>query len=117
MKPDTVYRVEAPGGTVSEARSSADGVLAGVAAGAIGRYTIFDGRTAVASIGVSLLTVTETSLATVDQLQFRELSVAAAGQMLKSDHPLWPELAAAGFVLLLVEWWYFQRRPGAQVIR
>jgi hypothetical protein len=71
----------------------------------------------VASLGVSLLTVTETSLATVDQLQFREMSVAAAGEMLKTDHPLWPALAAAGFMLLLVEWWYFQRRPGGLVLR
>ena len=70
-----------------------------------------------ASLGASLLTVTETSLATVDQLQFRELAVGAAGEMLKTDHPLWPELAVAGFLLLLIEWWYFQRRPGGLVLR
>ena len=66
---------------------------------------------------MSLLTVTETSLATVPQLQFRELSVGAAGTMLKSDHPLWGEFAAVGFVLLLVEWWYFQRRPGGALAK
>jgi hypothetical protein len=37
--------------------------------------------------------------------------------MLKSDHPLWPALAGVGFALLLAEWWYFQRRPGAAVLR
>jgi hypothetical protein len=117
LKPDTIYRIEAPDGSVSEVRSSGDGVLAGVAAPAIGRYTIRDGGTTVASIGASLLTYSETSLATVDQLQFRELSVGAAGEMLRTDHPLWPDLAAIGFLLLLVEWWYFQRKPGGMAIR
>ncbi|MGE5191643.1 MAG: vWA domain-containing protein [Deltaproteobacteria bacterium] len=117
LKPDTIYRVEAPDGSVSEVRSSGDGVLAGVAAPAIGRYTIREGGTTVASMGASLLTFSETSLASVDQLQFRELSVGAAGELLRTDHPLWPELAAAGFLLLLVEWWYFQRRPGGITVR
>jgi len=111
LKPETVYQVQAPDGSVSEAPSATDGTLSGVAAPAIGRYTIREGSTSVASIGVSLLTVSETSLATVEQLQFRELSVGVAGTMLKSDHPLWGAFAAVGFVLLLVEWWYFQRRP------
>jgi hypothetical protein len=117
LKPDTIYKVEAPDGSVSEVRSAGDGVLGGVAAPAIGRYTIREGGTTVASMGASLLTFSETSLATVDQLQFRELSVAAAGEMLRTDHPLWPELAGAGFLLLLVEWWYFQRRPGGIAVR
>ena len=26
--------------------------------------------------------------------------------------PLWPTFALAGLGVLLVEWWYFQRRPG-----
>jgi len=117
LKPETVYQVQAPDGSISEARTATDGTLSGVAAPSIGRYTIREGRTEVASIGVSLLTVSETSLATVEQLQFRELSVGVAGTMLKSDHPLWGVFAAFGFALLLVEWWYFQRRPGGVMRR
>jgi hypothetical protein len=117
LKPDVLYDVQAPDGTRSPVRAASDGVLSGVAAPAIGRYTIAESGRQVASIGVSLLTVTETALATVDQLQFRELAVGKAGEMLKSDHPLWPTLAAFGFALLLAEWWYFQRRPGAAVLR
>ena len=111
LKPEMVYQVQAPDGTVLEARTSADGTLSGVAAPTIGRYTIREGSTSVASIGVSLLTVSETSLAAVEQLQFRELKVGVAGTMLKSDRPLWAYFAAIGFALLLFEWWYFQRRP------
>jgi Ca-activated chloride channel family protein len=117
LKPDALYDVQLPDGTRSPARAASDGVLSGVAAPAIGRYTIADSGREVASIGVSLLTVTETALATVDQLQFRELAVGKAGEMLKSDHPLWPALAGVGFALLLAEWWYFQRRPGAALLR
>jgi hypothetical protein len=117
LKADALYDVRAPDGTHSPARAASDGVLSGVAAPAIGRYAIFEGSREVASIGVSLLTVNETALSTVDQLQFRELAVGKAGEMLKSDHPLWPALAGVGFALLLVEWWYFQRRPGALVLR
>lgn len=112
LKPNQVYQVQAPDGSVADARTSTDGTLAGVALPMIGRYTIREGSTEVASIGVSLLTVTETSLASVPQLQFREMSVGASAALLKSDQPLWVWFAAIGFVLLLVEWWYFQRKPG-----
>ncbi len=117
LKPNTVYQVQAPDGSIADARTATDGSLTGVAASTIGRYSIREGSTEVASIGVSLLTVNETSLAAVEQLQFREMSVGVAGTMLKSDHPLWGVFAAIGFVLLLVEWWYFQRRPGGALVK
>src|SRR5262249_38754080 len=111
VEPETEYTIEAPDGSQSQVRSSVDGLLSGIAAPEIGRYKIRDGSTVLASIGVSLLTVSETSLATIDQLQFRDLKVSASGELLKTDRPLWPIFAAAGFVLLLAEWWLFQRRP------
>jgi hypothetical protein len=111
VEPEREYTIEAPDGSESQVRSSVDGLLSGIAAPEIGRYKIRDGSTVLASIGVSLLTVSETSLATIDQLQFRDLRVSASGALLKTDRPLWPIFAAAGFVLLLAEWWLFQRRP------
>jgi hypothetical protein len=117
LQPEKEYDVKAPDDSVSRVRSSVDGTLSGVAAPAIGRYAIHDGSAELVSIGVSLLTVSETSLATVDHLQFRELKVGAAAAMLKSDRPLWPWFAGAGFALLLLEWWYFQKRPGGILIR
>lgn len=117
LAPEKPYDVHAPDGSVSQVRSAVDGTLLGVAAPSIGRYVIRDGSTEIASIGVSLLTVGESSLATVEQLQFRELKVGAAAAMLKSDRPLWPWFAGAGFTLLLAEWWYFQKRPGGLLVR
>jgi hypothetical protein len=62
-------------------------------------------------VGVSLLSSGETSLASVDKLLFPEVAVAAASTALKSDQPLWRWFAAGAFVFLLMEWWYFQKRP------
>ncbi|MFN0051968.1 MAG: VWA domain-containing protein [Planctomycetales bacterium] len=112
LQPDSEYTVQTPDGQSVDARTNADGLLSGVAAPAIGKYSIRRGGQEVASVGVSLLTGSESSLATVDRLQFRELAVGAADSLLKTDRPLWTLLAGIGFCLLIVEWWYFQRRPG-----
>jgi Ca-activated chloride channel homolog len=111
LKPETSYRITGPDGKTTDARSNADGLLTGVPAPALGRYTISEGGREAASIGVSMLAPAESSLASVDRLQFREVGVGAASTMLKSDRPLWPLFASLGFVLLLAEWWCFQRRP------
>ncbi len=38
--------------------------------------------------------------------------MAATNDRIDADRPLWPSFALAGLGVLLVEWWYFQRRPG-----
>lgn len=111
LSPDTTYTITGPDGGSISAASNAEGRLSGVAAPAVGRYTVSEGGREVASIGVSLLAATESALTSVDRLQFREVAVGAATTLLKSDRPLWPLFALLGFGLLLVEWWYFQKRP------
>jgi hypothetical protein len=55
---------------------------------------------------------TETRLEAVDKLQFPEVSVSASAEAVApADVPLWSWLAGIGLVVLLVEWWYFQKRP------
>lgn len=111
LRPGTSYNFTAPDGESHEFSSNADGVVSGVPAPIIGRYTATAGSSQAASIGVSLLSPTETSLAGVDQLQFREIAVGAAESLLKNDRPLWPWFAGLAFCFLLVEWWVYQRRP------
>lgn len=113
----TQFRVSGPGGVDETVQTSETGVLAGVAAPAVGRYVVYDGGRAVANLGVSLLSAGETSLRVVDRLDFSEVSVAAADTPLKSDKPLWTWFAVIAFGALLVEWWYFQRRPGGALAR
>lgn len=112
LKPNRPYRVTLPDGTEHECKTDSDGILSGVPAPLVGRYVVRESRKTVANIGVSLLNATETTLKAAPEIQFRELSVAASEATFESDHPLWPMLTIAAFGLLLVEWWYFQRRPG-----
>ena len=62
-------------------------------------------------MGVSLINSTETSLKGVDEIQFREVKVGAESERVKTDKPLWSTLAVIAFVVLMLEWWYFQKRP------
>jgi hypothetical protein len=59
----------------------------------------------------SALNSTETSLYGVKDIQFSELKVSASEEQLKMDKPLWHKLAAVAFGFLLLEWWFFQKKP------
>ena len=89
------------------------GAVAGIPAAQIGEYTFTAGGAA-RTIGASLLSTSETSLATVSEMEFGDrISVATATSTPRTDHSLWWPLALAGFIVLLVEWWWFQRRTVA----
>jgi hypothetical protein len=104
--------VTSPDGSATVHRSSAEGVLAGIAAPMIGRYFVDSGTGEPEMFGVSLQSVTETQLEGVDTLKVKEVRVTAATTRLQTDRPLWPWLALLGFSLLLLEWLLFQKRPG-----
>ncbi|MBW3543200.1 MAG: hypothetical protein KY476_23345, partial [Planctomycetes bacterium] len=110
LEPDKLYGIEGPRGFQAEVRSRRDGTLSGVPAPRVGEYVLSTGGGEAVRLGVSLLDTRETSLVAVDAIQFDELSVEASGAELQRDRPLWPMLALAGFGVLLVEWWFFQRR-------
>jgi hypothetical protein len=112
LERDRTYRVAGPDGARTEARSTAEAVVSGVPAPRVGQYDYSDGGRTAARVGASLLDTGETSLASVREIRFRELSVEAAEGKIKSDRPLWPAFAMIGFCVLLTEWWFFQRRPG-----
>jgi Ca-activated chloride channel family protein len=109
---ETAYVIDGPDGNRETITASPTGLVAGASASTAGRYVIRQGTDVVTSLGVSLLAPTETALAAVDKLQFPETSVATSETAISTDRPLWGWFAAAGLVLLLGEWWCFQRRPG-----
>ncbi len=119
LLPERDYRVTSPGGkgllvnsSWSRTISTDDqGMLRGVPAPKIGVYEVADGGDVVRRVGASLLDEGESSLASVEEIQFREVAVGAAETTVKNDKPLWKYLAIGAFVVLLIEWWYFQRRP------
>ena len=112
LQAETTYGITRPDGTRVRVKSNAEAELSGVPAPKIGRYVVSDGEDDLVQIGVSLLDARETKLSAVDEIRFREISVTAQESAVSTDRPLWYFLALAGFVLLLIEWWYFQSRRG-----
>ena len=111
LAPETGYRVSGPHGYSDSGTSDKDGYVIGLAAPFVGMYEI-TGAAEPQRIGVSLLASRETSMETVDKLTFPEkISVNATDVVVKSDRPLWGWFTLAGLGLLVVEWWYFQKKP------
>lgn len=111
ITPETELRISGPNGHSDTAKSDKDGFLSGIAAPYVGLYEI-TGTTEPMKMGASLVSSNETGLNTVEKLRFPDsVSVGAATTMLKTDQPLWGWFATSGLVFLLVEWWYFQKRP------
>ena len=110
ITPDTEVQISGPNGQHETATSDSNGLLSGVSAQSVGGYEITGSGDPI-KIGVSLISSSETGLRVAETLTFPEVSISAATTALKTDQPLWHWFAMAGLVLLLVEWWYFQKRP------
>ncbi|HEX8295444.1 MAG TPA: BatA and WFA domain-containing protein [Chthoniobacteraceae bacterium] len=109
VAPEQTYQLEGPRQLRREERSDARGLLTGLPAPHAGEY-VLHGSSEPIRLGVSLLSPSETSLAAVDRIEFNDqLSVAAATVAPKSNRSLWWALACAGFLVLLLEWWWFNR--------
>ena len=86
-------------------------MLAGVPAQQAGFYEIRQGSNKEMRVGVSLLSAEETQLLASEQINFNELAVTTAQADIKVDRPLWPVLAGLALVMLIIEWWFYHKRP------
>ncbi|MCA9098909.1 MAG: VWA domain-containing protein, partial [Planctomycetaceae bacterium] len=93
------YAIIGPDGSRETAQSGGDGLLSGIAAEKVGRYRIEQGGTQVASVGISLIQPLETSMKTVEDLEFPEVTVESSVDLLKSDTPIWHWLVLFGFAM------------------
>jgi len=108
--PDVSCSITGPGNFRRTAQADKQGRLTGIPAPRAGEYTITASGGSPQTVGVSLLSATETSLAAVDKLHFNDqLTVAATTAPVKSDRALWWAIALTAFLALLAEWWWFQR--------
>ena len=112
VQPSKSYEVRGPGGLAQTLTSDERGGLLGAAAPRVGRYSITGPGAPPGEFGASLLSTTETLLRPVKEIQFSEVSVAASKTAGKTDHSFWDALALTALFVLLVEWWYYQRKPG-----
>jgi hypothetical protein len=111
LLPNRTYSISGPAGEPVERKSDRDGVLSGVPCPRVGLYSISEGGSVVSRVGAGLLSPRETSLESEEEILFNEdLSVAASSETLKTERPLWKTLAILAFLVLLGEWWYFQRK-------
>jgi Ca-activated chloride channel family protein len=112
LTPNATYLVRGPDELTRTEIAGADGVLSGIPAPRAGWYTFeLDGKE-VARIGASVLDVRETTLASVQKIGFEELSVSASEGTIQTNRQLWPIMAFLALMLLVCEWWYFNRRSG-----
>ncbi len=111
MKPDTGYDIKTPDGKKFTEKTGVGGKLTGIPALKAGDYVVSEGGTVKAEIHASLLNRRETMLTGIDKIEFGELSVSAEKKAVKSPQPLWKWLAIFAFIMLLFEWWFFNKPP------
>lgn len=103
-------KVDGPAGKRTE-RLSETGIATGIPAPRIGEYQL-TGPGGDYRVGASLLSFQETSLKAVDEVKFGDsVAVTAAETTTKTDRSLWWLVALLGYCVLLLEWWWFQRKP------
>jgi hypothetical protein len=113
LAPGGRYQIQTPGQSIEPATADDHGIVSGVAAPQAGYYSILENGAQRRRVGAALLSPSETSLAGVAQIEFNEqLQVAAASAVVKTDWPLWPTLLMVALGVMLVEWWFFQKKPG-----
>lgn len=110
MEPETEFHVTGPHGFTDSGKSDKDGFLMGLGAPYVGTYEVTGGAEP-QRIGISLIASRESSMESVEKLNFPEVTVSATETVVKTDEPLWGWFAFAGLGLLIVEWWYFQKKP------
>ena len=116
VEADRSYTIRTPDGQQIPATSTATGLLTGIPAARVGRYDVMEGAELTTSVGTGLLNATESTLKSVEEIRFSELTVSAEQtNKIDSDRPLWWILALLAFAVMLFEWWYFQRARGAAV--
>ncbi|QDU78787.1 hypothetical protein Pla110_04910 [Polystyrenella longa] len=108
---ETDYNITGPHDLSRKLSSDNHGILAGISAPYVGEYEIREGGDLIARRGASLVNPHESSLVSNNKIQFDELPVSAAAQRVDTDKPLWRYLAFGAFGFLILEWWFFQRRP------
>jgi hypothetical protein len=110
MPADTTVNIAGPAGYSRSEKSGSDGRLSGVSAPRVGVYTVSGSGEPIA-VGASLLSAAESALGGVEQIEFAEqLKVSATSAAPRVDRSLWWPLSCIALVVLLAEWWWFNRR-------
>lgn len=113
LEPSKEYSVTGPDNKSISVTTSEKGVLDGVPALISGTYKISDGAEDIHNISVSLLSQSETSLEKLNSVKFNEMSVSVSEEEAQTDKSLWGLVTLIAFIFLVLEWWFYQKRPGS----
>jgi hypothetical protein len=75
----------------------------------LGVYTVFSGQTVIGYFAVNLFDAGESNIRPAASIQIGRIQVAPTARDAQGQLEIWPWLAAAAFLLLLVEWWVYHR--------
>jgi len=112
LKANTQYTVKGPEGLSETTTSSNKGLISGIPSLNSGNYEVYENNELVQTIGMSLLSSTETSLQKLSSVKFNEITVTVNEEEAQTDKSLWGMITFIAFLFLIVEWWYFQKKPG-----
>lgn len=101
--------VSGPGRFRQTLRVGEKGILEGVSAPRAGVYEVNCEGSEPVSIAANLLSSKESTLQSVNVIEFEEQSVAGTPSRLQSDRPVWSIVALLAFAVFVLEWWFFQR--------
>ena len=85
----------------------ADGSFGGT--GLLGVYTVLSNQTAVGHFAVNLFDPSESNIRPAPSIRIGRAEVAATAPQEQGTLEIWPWIAGAALVLLLVEWWVYHR--------
>jgi Ca-activated chloride channel family protein len=117
LSPGSAYTVHGPDDSTQQVIADEAGQLRGVTANLAGQYLISGESEESLTVSANLLSSPETTLTSVDSIEFDEQTIASSDELLASDQPLWSPLTFLAFGFLLVEWWFFQRPRGRISVR
>ncbi len=102
--------IDGPAGRRTE-KISDNGIASGIPLPRVGEYRL-TGPGGDYRVGASLLSLQETTLKAVDEVEFGDsVAVVVEEKATKTDRSLWWIIALIGYCVLLLEWWWFQRKP------
>ena len=117
LKENTAYTIKKPDGNSDVYTSNDKGLISGVSSLNSGNYEVYENDKLVQNIGVSLLSPSETSLERLSSVKFNEISVSVNEEEAQTDKSLWGIITFIAFLFLIIEWWYFQKKPGRLIKR
>ena len=105
---DTAITVQDPAGAVYPATTTQGGVVF-ANTNILGVYTVLSNQTVLGHFAVNLFDPGQSNIAPATSIRIGRTDIQATAPEAQGQLEIWPWLAGAAFVLLLVEWWIYHR--------